>query len=61
MCGNMVVWKQPNTHVPAANDDEGFKKSVVMGTVEKFANFVNAVINEKSFNSTSQYIDNQKN
>ena len=31
-----------------------------MGTVEKFTNFVNAVINEKSFNSTNQYINNQK-
>ena len=60
MCGNVVAWKKFNTRVPAANDDENFKKSVVMGTVEKFTNFVNAVIDEKSFKSTNQYINNQK-
>ena len=61
MCYNLVVYKQPNTHVPAANGHQDFKKSVVMGTVEKFTNFVNAVIDEKSFKSTNQYINNQKN
>lgn len=37
------------------------KNCVTGKLVEKFANFVNAVINEKSFNSISQYINNQKN
>lgn len=37
------------------------KNRVIGKLVEKFANFVNAVINEKSFNSTHQYIANQKN
>ena len=37
------------------------KNTVIGKLVEKFANFVNAVINEKSFNSISQYINNQKN
>jgi 1-pyrroline-5-carboxylate dehydrogenase len=31
-----------------------------MGTVEDFSNFVNAVIDEKSFNSITKYIDNVK-
>lgn len=35
-------------------------KSMKMGTVEDFSNFVNAVIDEKSFNSITQYIDNAK-
>jgi len=32
-------------------------KSMKMGTTEDFTNFVNAVIDEKSFNSIKQYID----
>jgi 1-pyrroline-5-carboxylate dehydrogenase len=35
-------------------------KSMKMGTVEDFSNFVNAVIDEKSFNSITKYIDNAK-
>ena len=35
-------------------------KSFKMGTVEDFSNFVNAVIDEKSFNSIKRYIDNAK-
>ena len=35
-------------------------KSMKMGTVEDFRNFINAVIDEKSFNSISQYISNAK-
>ena len=35
-------------------------KSFKMGTVENFTNFVNAVIDEKSFNSIKRYIDNAK-
>ncbi len=35
-------------------------KSMKMGTVEDFSNFVNAVIDEKSFNSIAKYIDNAK-
>ncbi len=35
-------------------------KSFKMGTVEDFTNFVNAVIDEKSFNSIKRYIDNAK-
>jgi 1-pyrroline-5-carboxylate dehydrogenase len=35
-------------------------KSMKMGTVEDFTNFVNAVIDEKSFNSITRYIDNVK-
>jgi 1-pyrroline-5-carboxylate dehydrogenase len=34
--------------------------SMKMGTVEDFTNFVNAVIDEKSFNSITKYIDNAK-
>ncbi len=35
-------------------------QSMKMGTVEDFSNFVNAVIDEKSFNSITKYIDNAK-
>lgn len=35
-------------------------KSMKMGTVEDFSNFVNAVIDEKSFNSITKYIDRAK-
>jgi 1-pyrroline-5-carboxylate dehydrogenase len=35
-------------------------KSMKMGTVEDFGNFINAVIDEKSFNSITKYIDNVK-
>jgi 1-pyrroline-5-carboxylate dehydrogenase len=35
-------------------------KTMKMGTTEDFTNFVNAVIDEKSFNSIKKYIDNAK-
>jgi 1-pyrroline-5-carboxylate dehydrogenase len=35
-------------------------KSMKMGTVEDFSNFVNAVIDEKSFDKIKSYIDNLK-
>ena len=35
-------------------------KSMKMGTVEDFSNFVNAVIDEKSFNNITRYINNVK-
>jgi len=35
-------------------------KSFKMGNPEDFSNFINAVIDEKSFNSIKQYIDNAK-
>jgi 1-pyrroline-5-carboxylate dehydrogenase len=35
-------------------------KSMKMGTVEDFTNFINAVIDEKAFNSITKYIDNAK-
>ena len=35
-------------------------KSMKMGTVEDFSNFINAVIDEKSFNSITKYIDQAK-
>ncbi len=35
-------------------------KSMKMGSVEDFSNFVNAVIDEKSFDKIKQYIDNLK-
>jgi 1-pyrroline-5-carboxylate dehydrogenase len=35
-------------------------KSFKMGTVEDFSNFINAVIDEKSFNNIKTYIDNAK-
>jgi 1-pyrroline-5-carboxylate dehydrogenase len=34
--------------------------SMKMGTVEDFSNFINAVIDEKSFNSITKYINNVK-
>ena len=36
-------------------------KSMKMGTVEDFSNFINAVIDEKSFNKLKGYIDEAKN
>jgi 1-pyrroline-5-carboxylate dehydrogenase len=35
-------------------------KSFTMGTVEDFSNFINAVIDEKSFNNIKRYIDNAR-
>lgn len=35
-------------------------KSMKMGTVEDFSNFINAVIDEKSFDKIASYIDNAK-
>ncbi|MFN3795047.1 MAG: L-glutamate gamma-semialdehyde dehydrogenase [Chitinophagaceae bacterium] len=35
-------------------------KTMKMGSVEDFSNFVNAVIDEKAFNSITRYIDNAK-
>ena len=35
-------------------------KSFKMGTTEDFSNFINAVIDEKSFNNIKRYIDNAK-
>ncbi|MCA6451069.1 MAG: L-glutamate gamma-semialdehyde dehydrogenase [Chitinophagaceae bacterium] len=35
-------------------------KSMKIGTVEDFSNFINAVIDEKAFNSITKYIDNAK-
>lgn len=35
-------------------------KSMKMGTVEDFGNFINAVIDEKAFNSITRYIDGAK-
>ncbi len=36
-------------------------KTMKMGPVDDFTNFINAVIDERSFNSISKYIDNVKN
>ena len=36
-------------------------KSMKMGVVDDFTNFINAVIDEKAFNSITKYIDNVKN
>lgn len=36
-------------------------KTMKMGPVDDFTNFINAVIDEKSFNSIAKYIDNVKN
>lgn len=36
-------------------------KTMKMGSVEDFSNFINAVIDEKSFDNISRYIDNAKN
>ncbi len=53
-------------YIPS-NIAEAVKKKLVdgvnsfkVGTVEDFSNFVNAVIDEKSFDSIAQYIDNAK-
>lgn len=35
-------------------------QSMKMGTVEDFSNFINAVIDEKAYNSITKYIDNAK-
>lgn len=53
-------------YIPSNMADEVKKKliagvkSMKMGTVEDFTNFVNAVIDEKSFNNIKTYIDNAK-
>jgi 1-pyrroline-5-carboxylate dehydrogenase len=53
-------------YIPSNMADEVRKKlvegvkSFKMGTVENFENFVNAVIDEKSFKSISKYLDNAK-
>jgi 1-pyrroline-5-carboxylate dehydrogenase len=53
-------------YIPSNMADEVKKKlvdgvkSFKMGTVENFENFINAVIDEKSFKSISKYIDNAK-
>jgi 1-pyrroline-5-carboxylate dehydrogenase len=36
-------------------------KTMKMGSVEDFSNFINAVIDEKSFDNIARYIDNAKN
>ena len=48
------LWKEVKTKMTA--DIESFK----MGTVENFENFINAVIDEKSFDNLSGYIDHAK-
>ena len=54
-------------YIPSNMADEVRKKlvdtikSMKMGTVEDFTNFVNAVIDEKSFENIKRYIDNAKN
>ena len=54
-------------YIPSNIADEVRKKLVdtikrmKMGTVEDFTNFVNAVIDEKSFDNIKRYIDNAKN
>ncbi|MBN9297452.1 MAG: L-glutamate gamma-semialdehyde dehydrogenase [Filimonas sp.] len=50
------------SNIAAAIKDKLVKqvKSMKMGTVEDFSNFVNAVIDEKSFNNIAKYIDNAK-
>jgi 1-pyrroline-5-carboxylate dehydrogenase len=53
-------------YIPSNIADEVKKKLVEtlatlkMGTVENFGNFINAVIDEKAFNSITKYIDNAK-
>jgi 1-pyrroline-5-carboxylate dehydrogenase len=53
-------------YIPSGMADEVKKKLVAgvksfkVGTVEDFGNFVNAVIDEKSFKSIAKYIDNAK-
>jgi 1-pyrroline-5-carboxylate dehydrogenase len=54
-------------YIPSNMADEVKKKlvdtlkSMKMGTVEDFTNFINAVIDEKSFDKIKSYIDNAKN
>lgn len=54
-------------YIPSNMADEVRKKlidtvkSMKMGTVEDFSNFVNAVIDEKSFDNIKRYIDNAAN
>ncbi|HEX6180663.1 MAG TPA: aldehyde dehydrogenase family protein, partial [Chitinophagaceae bacterium] len=54
-------------YIPSNMADEVRKKlvdaikSMKMGSVEDFTNFVNAVIDEKSFDNIKRYIDNAKN
>jgi 1-pyrroline-5-carboxylate dehydrogenase len=54
-------------YIPSNMADEVRKKlidtlkSMKMGTVEDFSNFINAVIDEKSFDKIKSYIDNAKN
>lgn len=53
-------------YIPSNMADEVKKKMVAgvksftMGTVENFSNFINAVIDEKSFDNIKRYIDNAK-
>lgn len=53
-------------YIPSNLADETLKKlaatvkGLKVGTVEDFSNFVNAVIDEKAFNSITKYIDNAK-
>lgn len=53
-------------YIPSNMEEEVKKKLIAgvksfkMGTVEDFGNFVNAVIDEKSFNNIKAYIDNAK-
>lgn len=53
-------------YIPSNIADEVKKRliatiqSMKMGTVEDFSNFINAVIDEKSFNSIAKYIDGAK-
>jgi 1-pyrroline-5-carboxylate dehydrogenase len=49
------LWKQVQDFVLAD------LKSMKMGPVEDFGNFINAVIDEKSFDKLARYIDNAKN
>ena len=54
-------------HISHSNIAEEVKKKLVdgvksfkMGTVEDFSNFINAVIDEKSFDKIKTYIDNAR-
>ncbi len=48
------MWEEVRRHLVADLDD------MKMGTVEDFTNFVNAVIDEKAYDSIAAYIDNAK-
>jgi 1-pyrroline-5-carboxylate dehydrogenase len=48
------IWNEIKTHLVAD------LKDMKMGPTEDFSNFVNAVIDEKSFNNLSKYIDQAK-